>query len=471
MSLYDIFPVKEVSGDIVTFEDGADGIPMESIIASIYPIQSGSGDPSPENIRPISGMTGLSVYVSPTSNVADATTYAFDWSTQAGTVYGGTLDVVTGLLTVDTAIVTITGGTTVSSPKTSRYKIGDLNTVVPSGDTDKSICNVLKKHTGEQSIQADSFTIVNSESGNGDYVNIRFSGADSATSGNERKNLTNQILEQLNNDGTPLQLVYELATPLTYQLTPQEVKTLLGLNNVWGTVAPITVKYHSQDQDEARKIDRLFVDGVDMQADGWFLRWRKLAAPKPKTDYVSVWGRDGDVDLTESETGGQVFYENRNLTMDMIYIGDDWTGAYSDLLDMLHGKNCMVQFSSDPYWYWTGRVVASLFEHKPHSLSMDGSVFPYKLSIIKTTASTTVNGVTEGNAVDVVLPGSRMRVSPKVTVTAGTGESVTLKWGSKTQTLSAGTYYVRGLKVGREDVIVKVYGTGTVDFEYRKGML
>lgn len=31
----------------------------------------------------------------------------------------------------------------------------------------------------------------------------------------------------------PVQLVYELATPQTYQLTPQDVDSLLGDNNVW----------------------------------------------------------------------------------------------------------------------------------------------------------------------------------------------------------------------------------------------
>ena len=57
------------------------------------------------NICPISGRTGLSVYVGPTTSQADATTYAVDWTSEAGTVYGGTLNVVTGLLTVNKVIV------------------------------------------------------------------------------------------------------------------------------------------------------------------------------------------------------------------------------------------------------------------------------------------------------------------------------------------------------------------------------
>ena len=49
-----------------------------------------------ENICPISGRTGLSVYAGPTSAIGDATTYSMDWTTPAGTVYAGSADIVTG---------------------------------------------------------------------------------------------------------------------------------------------------------------------------------------------------------------------------------------------------------------------------------------------------------------------------------------------------------------------------------------
>ncbi len=46
-----------VSGSIASFNDGAEDVPMKSLIVNIEPVQSGSGDPSPTNIRPISGWT------------------------------------------------------------------------------------------------------------------------------------------------------------------------------------------------------------------------------------------------------------------------------------------------------------------------------------------------------------------------------------------------------------------------------
>lgn len=56
------FPQKSASGAIVTIEDGADNVPVVSLTAQIVPVQSGTGDPSPDNVRPISGFTGANVY-------------------------------------------------------------------------------------------------------------------------------------------------------------------------------------------------------------------------------------------------------------------------------------------------------------------------------------------------------------------------------------------------------------------------
>lgn len=56
-------PVGNKSGELVSFSDGAD-MPAISVIAHIEPIQDGEGDPSPTNVRPISGWESVSVNVS-----------------------------------------------------------------------------------------------------------------------------------------------------------------------------------------------------------------------------------------------------------------------------------------------------------------------------------------------------------------------------------------------------------------------
>lgn len=52
---------KTASGAVATFEDGADDVPIKQMSVQIQPIQAGSGDPSPSNVRAISGRTGANL--------------------------------------------------------------------------------------------------------------------------------------------------------------------------------------------------------------------------------------------------------------------------------------------------------------------------------------------------------------------------------------------------------------------------
>lgn len=52
-----ILPTDTATGSIASFPDGANGIPLQSLILNVKPYQAGTGDPSPNNERPISGWT------------------------------------------------------------------------------------------------------------------------------------------------------------------------------------------------------------------------------------------------------------------------------------------------------------------------------------------------------------------------------------------------------------------------------
>ena len=174
------------------------------------------------NICPISGRTGLSVYVSPTQDVADATTYAIDWTSEAGTVYGGTLDVVTGVLTIDRIGIT---PSVESLQSINAYGIANfafsmsqnaLNTQFAKAN---AISNVLKTQTSSiASTTEQGIMIANATSG---YVRLDSAVASTAEQANT----------WISDNG--LLFVYYLATPLTYQLTPTQIALILGQNYVW----------------------------------------------------------------------------------------------------------------------------------------------------------------------------------------------------------------------------------------------
>ena len=78
------FVVESTSGSIASFADGADGVPLRDLVVNIQPKQAGSGDPSPSNVRAISGWTAAKItrcgknYLQ--SELADGTYYGMSFT-------------------------------------------------------------------------------------------------------------------------------------------------------------------------------------------------------------------------------------------------------------------------------------------------------------------------------------------------------------------------------------------------------
>ena len=222
------------TGTIASFPDGAD-MPMVSLVADIDPIQdTSSGAPSPSNICPISGWDSVDVVVSPTQDSQDGTTHT---TTLPQTVYGGTLDVVSGVLTVDRAMVTLNGQTTgIRFTEVSQTTTADGQKYVAYismashniKNNNIAICDAYAfMDKTPQNMHMGEFD------GRGSY--FRFVIAD--------QNLNTLALWNAHLAENPITLVYELATPTTIQLTPTQIDSLLGRNNVWADSGDVTVEY------------------------------------------------------------------------------------------------------------------------------------------------------------------------------------------------------------------------------------
>lgn len=334
--VYNTYPTDTESGSIASFTDGADNIPVKSLIAQIVAQQAGSGDPSTSNVRAISGFSACNIVknganqwdekwelglynssdgtpfasnsyirskssnyinVIPNTNyyicspktirifeydsnyqyikytdilnndltlsdncryirfcVYDSsygTTYNHDISinypstdTQyhayngetkqisfgsAGTVYGGNLNVTTGLLTITHAYNDLGTLTWLQDSAYGSYFYTTGFSNKKSGLTNM-ICNKYANATGYGNLQPD-LTIRGAESGNVHRLFIRDNSCADITAFN-----------------TAIQgamLCYEIETPQTVQLTPTEVKTLLGTNNIFADTGDVAVNYRA----------------------------------------------------------------------------------------------------------------------------------------------------------------------------------------------------------------------------------
>lgn len=231
------YVVESASGGVASFDDGAGGLPLKSCVVQIEPVQEGSGDPSPDNVRPIKGWTGCTLSHSGEDTSAP-TTYPINWESEAGTVYGGTLDVVTGEMVVDTlgktpiatsqiAITSLQG-----NPAHRFYNYNFL-TAAPA-DIDKRTTAISQRF-----VYSGNWSDENSMSIGSNGVPCFWVLKDGV--------LAEDTVAAFNSwaTDTGLLVVYTLATPITYQLTPTEVRTLLGANNIWADTGDVSVEYRA----------------------------------------------------------------------------------------------------------------------------------------------------------------------------------------------------------------------------------
>ena len=369
----DMYITDTASGVIASFSDGADDIPVKSLNVAVEPVQSGSGDPSPSNVRPISGWSEAKVtkigknllkntagssdiftvntdgtisangtgtsstykvvgsidlpegdyYISGCPSGGSASTYyirmlvngtgtgpndygsgepltltkkstvqircyvangytansilfkpqievgsAFTgfkpYAEQTctidldGTRYGGTLDVTTGVLTVDRAMVDLGSFTWTyytSGTNPIFYAEPSGHRAYANGDHTDAICEnyaegitAAARSTLASSLPDKSFSWISGASGS-------FTVRDSS--------YTSAAAFKTAMDG--VKLVYPLATPFTVQLSTNEVRTLLGHNNIWSDTGDTTVEYRADTSLYIKKLTGSTED--DMVAD------------------------------------------------------------------------------------------------------------------------------------------------------------------------------------------------------------
>lgn len=347
---------ETITGNIATFE-GTDTTAIKSVVAQIVPKQEGSGDPSPDNIRPISGWDEVTVYntgvnvwdeetelgilnadgsvttstirlttknfipikedveycmsapstagrgrgayydesfnlveymndfpasvtisgnkqygmFTPSSGakylkvcltVNYGTTYNHDISinypstdheyhshqgesydiTLPQTVYGGTLDLISGVLTVDRAKIVLDGtqGIWIANwlPRANSVgwlyggSLAEIKIVENWENMPNLVADKLKTESYYHLYDNDT-------AGIGVYTNDVYSLV-------VRSNDTSlTTVDAINSylSANPITVIYELATPQTYQLTPKQIETLLGVNNIWADSGEVSVEY------------------------------------------------------------------------------------------------------------------------------------------------------------------------------------------------------------------------------------
>lgn len=146
------------------------------------------------------------------------------------TVYGGTLDVTKGILIVDRASVTLDGSEDEEWIVMATAGIFRNRTITPAIASDAGLVSDKMTVTAyNYNTMKANYPAVSANTG---YVYIAIS--DATTTATQCRAWLAE---------NPVQLVYNLATPQTYTLTPVQVKTLLGENRIYADAGDVEVQY------------------------------------------------------------------------------------------------------------------------------------------------------------------------------------------------------------------------------------
>lgn len=200
-----------------------EGYPL-SVQASWEPRQEGEGDPSPENVRPITGLDAVTVTLS--GNAGPGTTATL---TLPETIYGGTVDAVTGAGREEWNLVTLTGS--------EQSHIYSKFFYIDGFSLGEGIVEGVCSHYPYRIYAPSSIGITDVGTSvvyapNGDYT-LDQSGIDSWKS----------YLAAQAAAGTPVQIAYKLAAPTAFQATGgQSIPALPGTNTVYTDADAVRVE-------------------------------------------------------------------------------------------------------------------------------------------------------------------------------------------------------------------------------------
>lgn len=233
-------PAFEETGNPVTCYPVAN-YPL-GVTARWEPHQEGEGDPSPENVRPISGRESVSVTVS--DSTGDGTTHTL---TLPETIYGGELDAATGAGMETWRYMELDGtyGGSLGNIDVSDT-IQQFNLTITDPQTDARLpcmCNILPQT--ENAISGNTLGIYHYSKSTFVFgfprAQLREYGF---VDGNTETYITalKAYLTAQYAAGTPVTIAYKLATPTQFQATGSApIPALPGVNTVYSDADSVTV--------------------------------------------------------------------------------------------------------------------------------------------------------------------------------------------------------------------------------------
>lgn len=203
---------------------------------------------------------------------------------------------------------------------------------------------------------------------------------------------------------------------------------------------------------------------------GWHCDFTDFEAPQTRTNYKTIPGRNGVLDLTEVD--GQVYYEPVQFTLLAQRIcrkGSDCATYLHQLMNLFNGKACQVFLFYDPdssnNMYYDGRIQIgqATRDQLVFNVELMVTAYPYRYEDGLHTESFTISGTQTKTLHNLQMP-----VVPAITCSA----AMTIVFNDTTWSINAGqNILLPNLVLGVGDSEISISGTGTISFTYQRGSM
>ena len=291
---------KHAEGSVISIDDGKLNEPLKACTVDINPVQSGSGTPSPSNIRPISGWTEANV-TRCGKNLCNIGSASFTKYKQYPLLLpSGTYTLSSAITSTDTdgndcyfGIYDASGSLLIRTMLTRNDRTSYTFTL----SSNSSYITLYAGHNSSQSVGDDATwaniqievgsTATTYEPYNGQTYTIslngtRYGGSLDVTSG--VLTVTDGYIASYDGETLPstwisdrdvyaegttpttgAEVVYKLATPTEVSLTPTEITTLYGNNVIYADSGDMAITYTYESNNQIRMGDEIFSVGSNAQ--------------------------------------------------------------------------------------------------------------------------------------------------------------------------------------------------------------
>ena len=194
---------------------------------------------------------------------------------------------------------------------------------------------------------------------------------------------------------------------------------------------------------------------------------KNIGEPEVKTNYLSIPGRDGMLDLTEALGG--IKYNNRTLTFEFDLFQNPciWWDLKTEISNYLHGKKRKIILDADNKFYYFGRCRISSFTNDTTvaHLTIECECDPYKYKLNLTKKQFQIPpGV---NNKKIAIYNLEREIVPTIYV----DKDVVIEFNGESFQLTKGENIILNIVLKKGENIFTIGSSVNIEFEYQEATL